>query len=200
MDRILFNEIVSIYFLNLWTKVRPICLMLLTPVLRLGLTQNSFCYGFSHDLNAIVRISILLFLTTFFYACTPSPEPINYGEDECEHCRMMITDAKYGAEILTDKGKVYKFDSIECLIEFALEKNILGDTKHSFLVTDFSAPESLIDAKKSFYIQNDNFRSPMGLNVSAFENQTDLKKFANENGGKELSWIEVIELVKQSIM
>ena len=113
---------------------------------------------------------------------------------------MMITDNKYGAEVVSDKGKIYKFDSIECLIEFALEKNIVGDASQSFLVTDFSKPENLIDAKTAFYVHNDNFRSPMGLNVSAFGSESELTSFITANGGKKLSWVEVIELVKQNIM
>ena len=185
---------------DLRTKVRLISDMIPTPVLRLGLEENKKFFGFSHDLNRLSYISILLFLTVIFYACTPSPEPINYGKDECEHCRMMITDDKYGAEIVTDKGKVFKFDSIECLIELALEKNIAGDAGQSFLVTDFSTPEKLIDAKTAFYVHNDNFRSPMGLNVSAFESKSNLTSFINDNGGKKLSWVDVIELVKQSSM
>lgn len=185
---------------DLRTKVRLISDMIPTPVLSLGLEENKKFFGFSHDLNRLSYISILLFLTVIFYACTPSPEPINYGKDECEHCRMMITDDKYGAEIVTDKGKVFKFDSIECLIELALEKNIAGDAGQSFLVTDFSTPEKLIDAKTAFYVHNDNFRSPMGLNVSAFESESNLTSFINDNGGKKLSWVDVIELVKQSSM
>lgn len=185
---------------NLRTKVRLINYMLPTPVLRLGLEENKKFFGFSHDLICLARISILLFLTVFFYACTLSPEPINYGKDECEHCRMMITDNKYGAEVVSDKGKIYKFDSIECLIEFALEKNMVGDANQSFLVTDFSKPEDLIDAKTAFYVHNDNFRSPMGLNVSAFGSESELTSFITANGGKKLSWFDVIELVKQNIM
>lgn len=161
---------------------------------------NQTSFGFSRKLFSLVPLMPFFLLAIFFHACTPSPVPISYGKDECEHCRMMITDNKYGAEVVTAKGKIYKFDSVECLIEFALDKNIIGDDNHLFLVTDFSVPEKLIDAKTAFYVHNDNFKSPMGLNVLAFEKEKDFKKFVNESGGKALSWVEVIEFVKQSIM
>jgi copper chaperone NosL len=106
-------------------------------------------------------------------------------------------DDKYGAELVTDKGKVYKYDSIECLIGYALNKNLIGDEKHLMLVSDFSKPGELFDARKSFYIHNNNFRSPMGLNVSAFINESEQQKFLAENSGEKLNWIEVVELVKQ---
>ena len=109
-------------------------------------------------------------------------------------------DDRYGAELITDKGKVYKFDSIECLINFALAKNVVGDEKYTLLVTDFAKPEKLIETKTSLYIHNENFRSPMGLNVSAFGINSDAQKFLAENGGEEITWLYVVEMVKQHSM
>jgi copper chaperone NosL len=78
---------------------------------------------------------------------------------------------------------------------------MVGDSSQSFLVTDFSKPEDLINAKTAFYVHNDNFRSPMGLNLSAFGSESELTSFITVNGGgNTLSWVEVIELVKQNIM
>jgi copper chaperone NosL len=133
-------------------------------------------------------------------SCSSEPEPIDYGQDECEFCRMLITDNKYGAELVTDKGKIYKFDSIECMIEFSLVKNTLGDINNKLLITGFYDPGNFINARKSFYVKNDKFRSPMGLNVTAFNNEEKAQKFLAENGGEKLSWVEVIELVKQRSM
>lgn len=142
----------------------------------------------------------LIALLPFFilFGCAQKPEPIKYGSDECEMCRMSIMDPKYGAELVTDKGKVYKFDSIECLLNYSLKNNMIGNENNSLLVTDFSKPEKFIDVKKSFYIHNNNVRSPMGLNVSAFGSVVDKKSFVDENGGEELTWLDVIELVKQN--
>lgn len=168
--------------------------------LRLKFKDSLGFIGFSRNFFNLAHILALLFLTLSFNACTPSPEPINYGEDECEYCKMRVTDNKYGSEIVTDKGKVYKFDSIECLIEFALEKNIIGDVNQTFLVTNFANPGNLIDTRTAVYVQNDDYRSPMGLNVSAFGSESEAQKFLSENGGRKLSWFGVIELVKQSIM
>ena len=148
------------------------------------------------------KFSIILFINLLLLlsSCGSKPEPINYGTDECEFCRMQITDNRYGAELVTDKGKVYKFDSIECLIEFAMVKNLIGDSNQKFLVTDFAQPETFIDASTAFYVHNDNFRSPMGLNVSAFDSEISRQKFVAENNGQILNWIDVIEMVKQASM
>jgi copper chaperone NosL len=150
--------------------------------------------------SRILTFIFCLLSSVTLLTCGVSPKPINYGRDECEHCRMMITDNKYGAEVITSKGKVYKFDSIECLVGYGLEINIIGDYENTFLVTNFSKPENLIDARSAFYIHNDNFRSPMGLNVSAFGRKAESQEFLSKGSGKELSLFDVIEMVKQSTM
>jgi len=147
-----------------------------------------------------IRIVFVLIIILTITSCGSKPEPINYGHDECEFCRMQITDNKYGAELVTDKGKIYKFDSIECMIEFSLVKNTLGDINNKLLITDFDNPGNFIDARNSIYALNDKFRSPMGLNVTAFNGEEQVQKFISENGGEKLSWVEVIELVKQRSM
>lgn len=148
----------------------------------------------------IYRVVFVFLAIIMLVSCGSGPEPINYGHDDCEFCRMLITDNKYGAELVTDKGKIYKFDSIECMIEFSLVKNTLGDTNNKLLITNFYNPAILVDARKSFYVKNDKFRSPMGLNVTAFNGEEQIQKFISEYGGERLSWVEVIELVKQRSM
>lgn len=145
--------------------------------------------------------SILFVLTLMLmFGCGSDPEPINYGHDECDFCRMQITDDRYGSEIVTDKGKVFKFDEVGCMIDYALVENLVGNTDNKFYVTVFSIPETFTDATNAHYIKNDNFRSPMGLNVMAFDRETDADDFLVDNEGLSLNWIEVIELVQQRSM
>ena len=146
---------------------------------------------------------LLMFLLTFLFllaSCGSKQEPINYGHDECEFCRMQISDNRYGAELVTDKGKVYKFDSIECMIEFAMVKNLIGDSNQKFLITVFSMPETFTDATSAHFVKDDDYRSPMGLNVMAFNRESDADDFLQKNEGIKLNWIEVIERVKQRSM
>lgn len=142
-------------------------------------------------------IFLLLFVLLILSACSKSPEPISYGQDECVYCRMLITDNRYGAEIVSGKGKTYKFDSLECLVGFALEKNLIGDETHRFFVTNFSHPGDFTNARNANYVHNENFKSPMGLNVMAFESKDGAEAFTSDNGGRNLVWINVIDLVKQ---
>ena len=137
----------------------------------------------------LLIIASILILTT----CGNDPEPINFGEDNCAHCKMMITDEKYGAELVTDKGKIYKYDSVECLLEQLHKQTFREEQIASIWVIDFSNPRTLIDARSAFYTQNDEFRSPMGLNVQTFQTEDNFNKFFSENGGEKLNWSELMK-------
>jgi copper chaperone NosL len=138
---------------------------------------------------------MLLLIVT---SCSKKPEEINYKSDECDYCTMQIRDNRFAAEIVTDDNKVNKFDSIECLIGFALAKNILDDKSLSLFVCDYENPGKLLKVKSSFFTHNENFTSPMGLNVQTFSTESDQEKFVNENGGTKLGWEDVVEIVKES--
>lgn len=138
---------------------------------------------------------ILILIVFILSGCSNKSEPINYGYDSCDKCRMQIVDRKYGTELVTSKGKIYKFDSIECLVFFT--ENSIDDENFYTLVTDYLNNNELINSKKAFYLQSENLRSPMGLNITAFSSQSDLKKFKEKYSGKELSWKEIIEYVNR---
>ncbi|MEJ5304933.1 MAG: nitrous oxide reductase accessory protein NosL [Ignavibacteria bacterium] len=143
-------------------------------------------------MRKIILIFILIF-TLSLISCSPKPEPINYGQDVCDLCKMNITDNKFAAELVTKKGKVYKFDSIECLFNFK-NLEIEGVEIHSEWVNDFSNPGQLINLKEAYFLQSDVFRSPMGLNVLSFSSKEEREKIINQYGGKVLTYDEVFEL------
>src|SRR5690606_41500698 len=59
-------------------------------------------------------VVLLLVLTS----CNVGPQAIDYGKDGCHFCKMTIVDKLHAAEIVTNKGKIYKFDASECMINF----------------------------------------------------------------------------------
>src|SRR5680860_1574966 len=94
---------------------------------------------------------VFLFLPVLFlFACNISPQPINYGEDACHYCTMTIVDHQHAAQIVTNKGKAYKFDAIECMLNYLKEND---DVKPElYLVVNFMDPGQLIDATKATYL------------------------------------------------
>jgi len=101
---------------------------------------------------------------------TTEPQAIDYGKDVCAHCKMVVADPKYGAEIITKKGKIYKFDSAECLMDFVSEDNHQS-TDAQLLVINFAKPTTFIEAKNAFYLKDKGYQSPMGGNIVPFESK-----------------------------
>ena len=141
-------------------------------------------------MRMILFISSLLFLSA---SCSVEPEPINYGKDNCSHCEMAIMDNRYGSELVTDKGKIYKFDSVECLVEF-LDSHKEGKEKYSLvLCTSFDQPGKLVDARDSYILHCKNLPSPMGMYLTAFDNEKSATSFQEKYSGKIYSWNDLVE-------
>lgn len=132
----------------------------------------------------IIIFSILL----FFFSCSLESEPINYGTDQCDHCRMTIMDKKFGAEIITKKGKAVKFDALECMINYQLENKINESDVDKYYCVDYSEPAKLKDAKEMTYLVSPKIKSPMGENISAYSGKNTAEKSLNDFGGEIFNW------------
>ena len=135
-------------------------------------------------------------ITLVFTSCSIDPEPLNYGKDQCEHCRMTIMDNKFGAEIITKKGKIYKFDAAECMIRFVKEGKVNDGDVSKYLVIDASKPASFINAKDAMYLISENFPSPMGADLSAYGTRADVENFQKQYSGEIKDWDEVLIKLK----
>ncbi|HAC14661.1 MAG TPA: hypothetical protein DCE78_01770 [Bacteroidetes bacterium] len=143
----------------------------------------------------LFKPSMILILVLIVSGCTPSPQPINFGSDLCEHCRMMVTDAQFGSQIVNKQSKSFKFDSVECMVAFDL-KNTDPENVHSRWVPDFSNPDVWVEAEKAFYLHSDQLRSPMGMFLSAYETEEAARVLQADYGGQIISYDEVLKLVK----
>ncbi len=70
-------------------------------------------------LKPVIGVLILLLIIS----CEIAPEPIAYGKDQCSFCVMNIVDKTHAAQYVTKKGKQFKFDAIECMVNDLSEKN-----------------------------------------------------------------------------
>ena len=133
-------------------------------------------------------------LLLLFLSCNVSPKPINYGTDGCHFCKMTIVDKVHAAEIVTKKGKVYKFDATECMIHFMED----FDTSQIefYLSNNYTEPEKLIDATTATFLISKNIPSPMGAFLSAFKNKEDAEQFQLEKGGELYTWSALLAKFK----
>ena len=145
-----------------------------------------------------MKYLLLSIFSLLILSCKAENQKIQFGVDLCSNCKMTISDSKYGAEIVTDKGKIYLFDSIECLISklSQADKNIASSYK-SFWTVDYISQGDLIDAKKAFYLRSVELHSPMGLNLAAFKDRNAVDKFIKSDSDKVISFSDVMEIVKK---
>lgn len=137
-------------------------------------------------LKALLTVSLL---TLFLSSCSKEPKPIEFGVDNCDHCMMNISDVRYGAELITQKGKIYKFDDMYCMKTFLKEGEVVAQEQvHSLWLVDFTATEKLIPTEKSFLLYNPELKSPMGSNTAAFADEETREQQHSEHSGTMLLW------------
>lgn len=123
--------------------------------------------------------SIAYFICFFLIvSCNYEAEPIRFNEDQCAYCKMTISDPKFGAELISDKGRIYKFDAVECLIPYMHENQ---NEYARVLSIAYDHPGQLYPIDSLTFLISDSIRSPMGANVLSFKDKSLAKKHA-ENG------------------
>jgi copper chaperone NosL len=137
---------------------------------------------------------IVLFL---FSGCKAQPEPFKYGTDECFMCKMAIVDEKFGSELVTKKGKVYKFDDIGCMVwQLETGSPAAKDLAHT-VVINFEKKNDFLDVHKTFFVLSDEIRSPMNFRTAAFASRESAEKFLQGKKGEILNWEEIYKKFKK---
>lgn len=124
--------------------------------------------------------SLLILLLIIVAGCSSGPQPINYGNELCHHCKMTISDSRFGSELVTDKGKAFKYDAIECMLMDL--PNHSGET-YTLYVSDFLNPGKLIPAKSATFLISQEIPSPMGVFVSGYGSEEDARGQQQQFGG-----------------
>lgn len=122
-------------------------------------------------------------------SCTSSsgPEPINFGKDQCAYCRMTISDPQFGAELITDKGRVSKYDAAECLV------NDINESSPSYAklyAVAYNEPKTLKPVEELRFVISPDFRSPMGANLVAF---SDTAQIDEKYQSQIIDWNKLLE-------
>ena len=141
--------------------------------------------------------AIILSLGLFLTSCKAEPQPIQYGKEQCVFCKMTIADSRFGCELVTKKGKSYKFDSNECMINYLVRNNIEKKSIALLLTSDYSSTGNLIDVNNAFFIINPAFQSPMGANLAAFSKNKNAGLLKKKFDYKILSWEQTFQEISK---
>ena len=118
--------------------------------------------------------------------CGVSTKPIEYGRDQCSYCKMAIVDKAHSAQVVTNKGRVYSFDAIECMVDYVNEASE-ADFAH-LVISDFSQPGKMVDARDAHYLVSDQIPSPMGAFLSGFGVLDSIQNLPERIEGETLTW------------
>ena len=129
-------------------------------------------------------IGVVIILLTI--SCKVEPEAIEYGKDQCSFCMMNIVDKTHSAQYVTKKGKQFKFDAIECMVNDLTEKN--EDDMAIILVADYGKPGQMVDAESATFLISMEIKSPMGANLSAFSTKELAIETQEKHTGQIFTW------------
>ncbi len=93
----------------------------------------------------------------------------------CAFCKMAISEKRYAAE-LVDRGDVFKFDDIGCMIRFAGQRGWIARPPARF-VHDYDTPEWL-DAGRASFVISPEIPSPMASGLLAVRDPAQAERHA----------------------
>lgn len=141
--------------------------------------------------SALPAMIILILMTAIGPGCSNKPTPIITGRDECSFCRMTISDRRFGAELVTRKGKPYKFDDLHCLQQFIKAQPATAENA-ALYVTSYSGNQDLVDIEKAFYLRSDAINAPMGGHIAGFSSKEGADSLHRSLNGTIIGWKEAI--------
>jgi copper chaperone NosL len=125
-------------------------------------------------------------------ACTPqpsepSPPEIIYGQDVCDACGMIISQARFAAAAALENGETLKFDDIGDMLHYQASHPDLEVA--AWFVHDHPS-ETWLPAAEASYVVSPAIASPMGHALAAFADPAEAASFAVEVEGQVLTWEE----------
>ena len=102
---------------------------------------------------------------------------------------MTIVEEQFAAEVVTQKGKVYKFDAIECMVEFLKIKQ--SDQMAMTLVRNYENPHEWQNARLCNFLVSKEVPGPMGAGLSAWLSMENAEATQAVKGGKVYNWQEL---------
>ncbi len=138
--------------------------------------------------NKPVTVLVSIIMMMVVTSCNAGPQPLQLGKDNCDFCQMTISNVRLGAEIVTVKGKVFKFDDMHC-IQAYLKSGVIdqSEVKDIYLV-DFSGTHELKNRNEMFLLKSDRLHTPMGGNIAAFSSKDSLNAVMDTFKGQEVLW------------
>jgi copper chaperone NosL len=122
----------------------------------------------------------------------PTPPVIHYGEDICEECGMITSEARFAAAYLASDGHGHIFDDIGDMLKSSINTQ---DQITAFFVHDYDH-QDWIRAETAYFVQSNQLSTPMFSGVAAFELAEPATRLAGDLQGQVLTFDEVLALYR----
>lgn len=138
-----------------------------------------------------MKKSIFLFLSVFtLISCgSKEPIPIKLNTDSCDFCKMTISNSKFAGELITDKGRIYKFDDVSCMIQYAKANSNLTNVK--MFANDYFSENKFIPVEKGFYVKGGTISAPMHGNFVVFSTNEQANEYQSKLNAELTTWNEI---------
>jgi copper chaperone NosL len=135
---------------------------------------------------------LIAFIGLTFSSCgTTNFEPIDFGKEACAHCKMTILDRRYFAEMITKKGRVYKFDDVLCMKKFIDDNNMSSHIGKLFVANYKDGKNGILDVNEAVFLHNTYFHSPMNGCCAAFQNIAQAQSLKDSLHAEIINWNKV---------
>jgi copper chaperone NosL len=136
---------------------------------------------------------VLVALLGLAAACAPGgpppPAPLDTANEACRHCRMMVSDARFAAQLIAPAEEPRFFDDLGCLRDFLREKpaEVAG---YTIYVADHRT-RAWVAAEQAVYTRVESLWTPMGSHLIAHADAASRAADPEARGGAALTAAEV---------
>ncbi len=120
------------------------------------------------------------------------PAEINLHSDECAYCKMVISDAQFASQMVSDKGRSYPFDSIECMAAYAYQNQHKAEGA-KFYIADYTQNSQWLLLNDATIYHSESVKSPMGLSLFALPQQQPVP--AEIPDAEKMDWNETMNYI-----
>lgn len=143
--------------------------------------------------SLVIKSAALWLPLLLFSSCQSGPEPVAPGKDACAYCKMTFSDLRFGGELVTNKGKVLKFDDIHCLLAYVKEGKLERSAIGKIYLMDYAHQGNWIPAENSFLLQSEELHSPMGGNLAAFSSEAERGALQARINAEKVNWNDLYQ-------
>lgn len=140
--------------------------------------------------HAAAATVLLFFLTS----CDTKPVPFTTGKDNCDYCQMGITDTRFAAEVITKKGKVYKFDDLHCMVGFLKKGKVNEKDIAQKVVVNFEDFNEFLDVSSVTFVICEELKSPMGSNAAGFKTKEKANNYSTGKKTQIVNWEQLYNI------